>query len=145
MKISNLSITIFCHETEDKNKIINALNSFFGNLLDSASVYEQKVEGHYGNSIEIIEYKASGKKAEEISKKIFYSFDVADLLLLLSTFDDRSEGNKLHLRIDKQRLIAEGKISLKDGDDIIKVVVTAKNINELKDELKELASRNLRN
>lgn len=48
-----------------------------------------------------------------MANKVFNSFDYADLILLLSTLDERMEGNKLHLRIDKQRLIAEKKLVLK--------------------------------
>ncbi|BFH73509.1 RNA-binding domain-containing protein [Sulfurisphaera javensis] len=146
MKLSSLSITIFCHETENRDKIILALSDFFGTLLNSSEIHETKAEGHYGNKIEIIEYRISGKIANEMANKVFNSFDYADLILLLSTLDERMEGNKLHLRIDKQRLIAEKKISLKDGDDIIKIVMSFKGkiSDELKEELKRIASGAMR-
>ena len=146
MRISSISITVFCHETEDKNKIISSLTDFFGNILNSAEIYETTVEGHYGNSILIIEYRLSDKSAEELADKIFNSLDSADLLYLLSTLDQRIEKNRLHLRIDKQRLIAEKKITIKDSDDVIKIVMNFKGkmTNELKEELKQIANRNLR-
>ncbi|BFI75167.1 RNA-binding domain-containing protein [Sulfurisphaera ohwakuensis] len=145
MKLSNLSIIIFCHETENKDKILVALGDFFGSILKFSELIETKAEGHYGNSIEIIEYKLSGKNATEVANKIFNSFDYADLILLLSTLDERMEGSKLHLRIDKQRFIAEKKISLKDGDDIIKIIMSFKGkvTEQLKEELKQIANRNL--
>ncbi|QIW23311.1 hypothetical protein EWF20_03555 [Sulfolobus sp. S-194] len=145
MKLSNLSIIIFCHETENKDKILVALEDFFGNILNSSELIETKAEGHYGNSIEIIEYKLTGRNATEVANKIFNSFDYADLILLLSTLNERMEGSKLHLRIDKQRFIAEKKISLKDGDDIIKIIMSFKGkvTEQLKEELKQIANRNL--
>jgi len=146
MRLSSISITIFCHETEDKNKIISSLIDFFGNILNSAEIFETAVEGHYGNSISIIEYRLSDKRAEELADKILNSLDSADLLYLLSTFDQRIEKNKFHLRIDKQRLIAEKKLAIKDSDDVIKIVMNFKGrvTDELKEELKQIANRNLR-
>lgn len=146
MKLSYLSITVFCHETEDKNKILSSLVDFFGNILNSGETLETKVEGHFGNSISIIEYKLPPKSAKEIADKLFNALESADLILLLSTLNERFEGSKLHLRVDKQRLIAEKKISLKDGDDVIKVIMSFKGkaIDELREELKQIANRNLR-
>ena len=146
MRISSISITIFCHETEDKNKIISSLTDFFGNILNSAEIYETVVEGYYGNSISIIEYRLSDKSAKELADKIFNSLDNTDLIYLLSTLDQRVEKNKLHLRIDKQRLIAEKKIAIKDSDDVIKIVMNFKGkvADGLKEELKKIANRNLR-
>ena len=145
MKLSTISITIFCHETEDKNKIIGSLIDFFGNILNTAEISERKVEGHFGNSISIIEYKLPGKNAKELVDKIFKSLDNADIIFLLSTLNERLDGSKLHLRIDKQRLIAEKKITIKDSDDIIKIVMGFKGkvTDELREELKQIASRNM--
>jgi len=146
MKLSTISITIFCHETEDKNKIIGSLIDFFGNILNTADISERKVEGYFGNSISIIEYKLAGKNANELVDKIFKSLDNADIIFLLSTLNERLDGSKLHLRIDKQRLIAEKKISIKDSDDVIKIVMSFKGkvTEELKEELKKIASRTMR-
>jgi len=146
MKLSTISITIFCHETEDKNKIIGSLIDFFGNILNTADISERKVEGYFGNSISIIEYKLSGKNANELVDKIFKSLDSADIIFLLSTLNERLDGSKLHLRIDKQRLIAEKKITIKDSDDVIKIVMSFKGkvTEELKEELKKIASRTMR-
>ena len=146
MKVSNISITVFCHETEDKNKIISSLTDFFGNILNTAEISETTVEGHFGNSISIIEYKLSDRSAKELADKIFNSLDNADLIFLLSTLDQRIDKNKLHLRIDKQRLIVEKKLTIKDSDDIIKIVMNFKRkvTDELKEELKQIANRNLR-
>ena len=146
MKLSSISITVFCHETEDKNKIISSLVDFFGNVLNTAGISERKVEGHFGNSILIIEYKLPEKNAKEMADKIFSSLDGADIIFLLSTLNERLEGSKLHLRIDKQRLIAEKKIAIKDSDDIIKIVMNFKGkvTEELKEELKQIANRNMR-
>lgn len=145
MKVGNISIIIFCHETEDKNKIMASLVNFFGDIINSSEIKEKSVEGHYGNKIEIIEYDVSGKIANELANKLFSSLEYADLIFLISSLDERLEGSKLHLRVDKQGLIANNKITLKDGDDVIKIIIGFKGkvSNELKEELKKIASRTM--
>lgn len=145
MKVASVSISVFCHETEDRNKILNSLESFFS--LDNAEVKDSVVQGHYGNRIEIIEYKMKGREAQNVFEKILKSLDKTDLILLASTLQARTDKGKLHLRIDKQRFIEENKIFLKDGDDVIKLVITFKNFkntDEIVEELKYLVSRDLR-
>ena len=145
MKVASISISVFCHETEDRNKIINSLESFFA--LNNAQVRDDVVEGHYGNRIEIVEYRVEGKEAQNLFDKIIKSLDKIDVLLLLSTLESRTEKGRLHLRIDKQRLIGENKIYLKDGDDVIKLVISFKNFrnqDEVLEELKKIVNRDLR-
>ncbi|BCU70616.1 RNA-binding domain-containing protein [Stygiolobus caldivivus] len=145
MKVAFISISVFCHETEDRNKILSSLESFFS--LNNAEVKDSIVQGHYGNKIEIIEYKMKGKEAQNIFEKVLSSLDKVDLILLVSTLQSRTDKGKLHLRIDKQRLIEENKIFLRDGDDVVKLIVSFRNFrnsNEIIEELKNLASRDMR-
>ncbi|MFP3064644.1 MAG: RNA-binding domain-containing protein [Sulfolobus sp.] len=142
MKAINIEISVFCHETEDREKILSSIQRFFDSDIKSAKFEDNIVSGYYGNKIEIISFKATGKVANSIFQRILNSLDKFDLLLLISTLSERLDRGKLHLRIDKQKLISQGKIFLKDGDDVIKVIITLKDSQNLEEELKSFANRN---
>ncbi|MEM1599937.1 MAG: RNA-binding domain-containing protein, partial [Sulfolobaceae archaeon] len=57
------------------------------------------------------------------------------------TIDRHWYDGKLYLRFDKQYLIGENRLVLKDGDDVIRVVVSFNNtLENIKEELKKLVS-----
>ncbi|MEM4955999.1 MAG: RNA-binding domain-containing protein, partial [Metallosphaera sp.] len=99
---------------------------------------------HYGDSIVTFKVELEGKIAGEVTQRLLSKLDKGDIIFLLSTIQSRSEGNRIYLRIDKQALISQGRVLLKDGDDVIKIVISLKdNIKQFMEELKRLASGNL--
>lgn len=142
MKVTSVSFQIFSHETEDVNKIKNALNSFLQDFLKYANISESSTEGHYGDKIILIKYDFQGKISEKIVDYLFSKLDKADLLYLVSTIDSRLDKSKIHIRIDKQKFIAEGKLYLRDGDDIIKIIISSVGgPKRVKEELNKIANR----
>ncbi|MDT7900506.1 RNA-binding domain-containing protein [Acidianus sp.] len=142
MKVTSVSFQIFSHETEDVEKIKNALNSFLQDFLKYANISENSTEGHYGDKITLIKYDFQGKISEKIVDYLFSKLDKADLLYLISTIDSRLEKSKIHIRIDKQKFIAEGKLYLRDGDDIIKIIISSVGgPKRVKEELNKIANR----
>ncbi|MEM0174292.1 MAG: RNA-binding domain-containing protein [Sulfolobaceae archaeon] len=146
MKVKNLHISVFSHETENLDKIQSSIES---NILSDFFPYVEKniteVTGHYGNRIKILEYKVLDKVANEVFFKILNNLSLTDLIYLLSTLEDRFSKGKLYLRLDKQQLILNN-ITLKDGDDVVKVTVSIIGGKQaLSEKLKEIVnSRSLR-
>lgn len=145
MKINNITVLVFSHETEDYEKIINSLNSFFKDFLKYTNISLDTVEGHYGDKITLIKYEIKGKICSKVFEYILSNLDKADLLYFLSTLDDRIDKSRIHIRVDKQKLIMTNKLYLKDGDDVIKIIVSAVGGPKVvKQELMNFVNRNLR-
>ncbi|AHC51022.1 hypothetical protein SUSAZ_02800 [Sulfolobus acidocaldarius SUSAZ] len=143
MKISEISISVFCHETENKDRILSSISSFFN--IQSNDFVSRVVQGYYGNRIIVTEIKIKGKLAIEAFNKLINALDKADLVILISTLNTRLDGTKLHIRVDKQRLIYDNKIYLKEGDDVIKIIISFKERYEnISEELRNFASRAMR-
>ncbi|AWR97267.1 hypothetical protein DFR86_06670 [Acidianus sulfidivorans JP7] len=144
MKVNNISIMVFSYETEDYDKIIDALNSFLKDFLDYINISKESVNGHYGDKITLIRYEIKGKVCEKLFTYLISNFDQTDLLYFISTIDDRIEKSKIHIRIDKQRFLLDHKLYLKDSDDVIKIVISSAGGEKIvKKELNELVNRNL--
>ncbi len=137
MKIHNINVMFFVHETEDSSRILEALEKCLPGIRISDFVMEV-VEGHHGNRIQLYKATLASSKAREFFQSILNSFDKADLIFLMSSLDERMDKSRLHLRIDKQAVIADCKPRIKDGDDVIKITVT---ISGGKTELNEELAR----
>ena len=138
MKVTQSIITVFLHETENPERVLDALTNCLG--LNKGDFSLDIYEGYHGNHI--LAYKAvlQKRKAEEFVEKLFRNMSKADIVFLISSLDERVERNRLHLRLDKQALIAECKTVLRDGDDVVKVILTfSGSANEIASELSEIA------
>jgi len=144
MKLNNIIFLVFSYQTENKDKIKHAIDSLLSDYVKEGEIEEERIEGHYGDSIIEIKYLFQGKVCSKILDTLLSKFDKADIIYLLSTLDSRVEKSKVHLRLDKQLLIAKNKLALKDGDDIIKVIIgTGGRLKEFKEELKQFVNRDL--
>ncbi|MGC9105763.1 MAG: RNA-binding domain-containing protein [Thermoprotei archaeon] len=137
MKIHNVNVAFFIHETEDPSRVLEALEKCLPGIRVSDFVMEV-AEGHHGNRIQLYKATLTSSKAREFFHSILNSLDKADLIFLLSTLDERMDKSRLHLRIDKQAMVADCKPRIKDGDDVVKITVT---ITGDKTEISEELSR----
>lgn len=145
MKINNITILVFSHETEDYDKIITSLNSFFKDFLKYMNISTNSVQGHYGDKITLIKYEIKGKICEKVFEYILSNLEKTDLIYLISTIDSRVDKSKIHVRIDKQKFLATSKLYLKDGDDVIKIIISSVGGPKVvKQELMSVVNRNLR-
>lgn len=141
MKVTSIQISFLSHETEDLNKVLNNLDEFLGNYSDYAEKTITEALGHYGDRIDIVNYIFKGNIINNLFNLIMEKMDKADLILALSTFDNRFANGKLYLRFDKQEIVANKRLVLKDGDDVIKIVISLKgNPKEIKEEIEKIAS-----
>jgi RNA binding exosome subunit len=85
-----------------------------------------------------------GERATNATKAIIKRMEVADLIFMISTMPNRVEGSKIYLRIDKQALLSSNRVFLKDGEDVVKLIISIKGSKErFMEELKEIVSRNM--
>jgi RNA binding exosome subunit len=105
---------VFCHATEDLEKVQRALL----NTIGDAEVQITRTEGHHGNPITIVE--ASVESIEEISR-FFDKLAPDDLRFILDTLSIRvDEGCNLFIKIGKQAAYEE-RIRLGSNEDIISI------------------------
>lgn len=141
MRVNQAIVSIFIHETEDYNRIISSVENFFAPSILSSKKNESIVTGHYKNKIIIIEYKFDRKNSNDLLKTILSKMEPADLMLLFATFESHWESRKLYLRFDKQRIIAENRLVLKEGDDILRVVLSFNDsFEKVKEEFRKVVS-----
>lgn len=124
LKVNEVKVTYFLYETEDEDKVYEAVSR---TLLAGGFPYEiteSKLEGHYRNKIVTVSVTIQYPYSELFVKFLLSSLDKEDRMLLLAQVDNLIERNKLYLRIDKQRLVKENRIALGEGGDVIRVVIS---------------------
>ena len=112
------------HATEDPGKVLEALLSVLPEeLRDKVKPVTQILKGHYGNPITRVRVELKGEEAEKAARYIFSALSEGDHRVLRLTLEQRLDktGN-LYLRLDKQKAL-RGKLTLYDGDDVIRVVI----------------------
>ncbi len=140
MKISSVTISIFCHETEDCDKIKKAVEGVFPSV-NEADMNLHKVKGHFGNYIYLLEYKFVKSLAGVAFEEILSRISSTDLLVILTTLTSRMEKSKLYLRFDKQYLVGKEEMVLREGNDVVRVMISFNEpSNVVVKELRRLAS-----
>ncbi len=125
VKARRLELTTSAHATEDLVKVKQALlNLIPREYRENLEIEEVKYEGHYGNPIVRLKVLVRGKKANEIFNYIISNLSESDRNILKVTLKNRiDERGHLYLRVSKQDA-SQGKITLYEGDDVVRIVVT---------------------
>ena len=114
MSIVSLHFRTFVHETEDEQKVIDAMK--FATGLEEFERDES--EGHHGNRIVILEGHMKDKKAV---KQWFKRMPQDDIGTMLATLEQRvDEDCFIFFRLDKQKAFL-GELAMTTGDDAIAV------------------------
>ena len=112
VNFSAAEIGIIVHATEEKEKILEHLNSTIGVSPDS--FFTRFAEGHWGNKILLLTTILSNSEANSLYMKVKSILSDKDIALLSNFFDEK--GN-LYIRLDKQS-VCRGKVTLSEGDSV---------------------------
>jgi RNA-binding protein len=112
VNFSAAEIGIIVHETEEKDKILEHLNSTLG--VSSGSFSTGFAEGHWGNKILLLTSILGKSEANSLYMKVKSILGDKDSALLSNFYDGK--GN-LYVRLDKQR-VCKGKVTLSEGDSV---------------------------
>jgi len=110
MKILGLEAQTLVHATEDREKVLAALENVFPFSFEVESV---KAEGQFGNPVEIL--KVEVKKTEEVEDFIEHLCTALgeECRILIGDLDERFTEGRLYIRLDKgrayQKVIGLGK------------------------------------
>jgi len=135
MKILALEATAFVHATEDREKVLKALQTLFPFSFEFES---QTARGQYGNPIEIISVKVT--RAREIKaflKHIAEALD-EDWKRLGREVEQRFSRGRFYIRFDKMKAYL-GELKLGQGLQVeLTVTSYPYNEDEIKKELRKL-------
>jgi RNA binding exosome subunit len=114
MALLNVHFRVFCHATEDEDKVAQALKLASG-LED---ITREVTEGYHGNPIIILEAFVKEKRR---SKDLFSKLSEVDLQEILVSLDRRMDDDcNLYLRLDKQEAYL-GNLKMTTSDDAIAI------------------------
>lgn len=137
MKILALEARTFVHATEDRDKVIKALENLFP---FSISVESQRASGQFGNPIEILTVKITKAKhirefLEKLKRELGEEWE-----RLAEEVEDRFQSGVFYIRIDKM-LAYRGELKLGQGIQIeLKVTSYPYNEEKIVEELAEFFS-----
>ena len=140
LTVNKLSIDVFQHGTEDKDKIFSGLKHLFPeNLQSDVETFfkSDRIEGYYKN--EIIKYYAEFHKKKSTQELFIYIITQ----LLNSTpyydlFDRISESGELFIRLNKQALIQNNQYKIDSSSDVYKIVIKFLFFNKKIDKITEI-------
>ena len=145
-KVTRLTVAAIYHSTEDPVKVRKALLGIIPETLRGrVGVKEVITKGYYGDLIGVLTTELVGREALNALTYIICSLPLVDRQILKATIDSRVgvRPSHLHLRLSKQDAFL-GKLTLLDGDDVIKISTTitgVRSVGDLKLFISDLISK----
>ena len=130
---------VFCHETEDIEKVMKGFEIFF----PKKNIKKKVQKGVYGTNITIITSKLKNKSAKILFDKIFKNISTFEIERILKNPKKwLDEDGKFYLNLNKQKANKKEIIELCEYEDSIKIVFSIQsypaNYNSLTKTLSEL-------
>ena len=134
-----VKINLILHATENKNKVLEKLESIFG--IEQKKFQIEEIPGHFNNPILLISSKLKKKSAQDFVRVFFSKIKKTDYHEIFDNIEDYVISSGLNLRVSKQKLISE--ILTISKEDAIKI-----NINTpvyVKNETKKIYQELMKN
>lgn len=110
---------IFCHETEDLERVMKSFEIFF----PKKNIKKKVQKGAYGTNITIITSKLKNKSAKMLFNKIFKNISTLEIENILKNPKKwLDENGKFYLNFNKQKANKKELIELCECEDSIKIV-----------------------
>ncbi|HSB57067.1 MAG TPA: RNA-binding domain-containing protein [Nitrosopumilaceae archaeon] len=98
-----ITLEVILHATEDRKKILDSIFEMFE--IKEEEFAEEKLLGHFGNSILLLKTKLTKKRAQEFVRKVISKISKVQINEFFDNIDMHLEGSSLFLRISKQDII----------------------------------------
>ncbi len=119
--ISKIQVTIdvIVHATENISKIFEAFE-----ILDiqKEDFTINKIQGHFENSIIMLNVKIEKKQAQKVVDKMLELLPTQQITELAEQIEERTVNSRLHMRLDKQELV-KGRLTIREGGGAIKLKI----------------------
>ena len=100
-----VKINLILHATENKNKVLEKLESTFH--IEQKNFQIEEIPGHFNNPILLISSKLKKKFAENFVNVFFSKIKKTDFQEIFDNVEDYVTSSGLVLRVSKQKLISE--------------------------------------
>ena len=100
-----VKINLILHATENKNKVLEKLESIFG--IEQKKFQIEEIPGHFNNPILLISSKLKKKSAQDFVRVFFSKIKKTDYHEIFDNIEDYVISSGLNLRVSKQKLISE--------------------------------------
>lgn len=117
--VRQVEISVFKHATEDRAKVLKAVQNLFPKDAEIPTYTETNLDGYFGDPIITLHFLVKHRRpATELFDNIIENLSSLDYLSLLDELPQRiDESKNLYLRLDKQKAYL-GKIALEKHDAI---------------------------
>ena len=117
--VRQVKITPFVHATEDRSKVLKAIQNIFPREIELPPYTETNLEGYYSDPIVLLSFLVKNRKsATEVFNNLIKNLSSLDYVTLLDELLQRMDDTKnLYLRFDKQKAFL-GKLVLEHHDSI---------------------------
>lgn len=120
-----VNVDVIVHATESAEKILDALETTLG--IAANEFLTSRTVGHFGNTISILRSTITGKVARLFVNKFCSLLSQEQKDALVGQIEERVVNSRLHVRIDKQKLVRDGQLTTIDGNadggDTIKIKI----------------------
>ena len=119
--VSEITIDVIIHATEDSSKFLDAFNDMFGLARENFSV--TNTTGHYDNPIAIMGVKLKKSAAQRFLDMLLEKMNTSQKDTMISEMSKRTLGSRFHLRLGKQEFL-KGVLSFQE-EDAIRIRISA--------------------
>lgn len=115
--VNHLEVTaeVIIHATEDRKKILDSIFALFE--IKEEEFTEERLVGHFGNTITLLKTKIIKKRAQELINKLVSKISKVQMNEFFDNIDMQLEGSSLFLRISKQDVVRKT-INIQQNDAI---------------------------
>ena len=110
-----ITVEVIIHTTEDRKKILDSIFEMFE--IKEDEFIEERLVGHFGNSILLLKTKLTKKRAQELVHKVISRISKVQMNEFCDNMDMHFEGSSLFLRISKQDVVRKT-VNIQQNDSI---------------------------
>ena len=124
-----IRVSTFAHATEDPEKVLEAMGTFFPEDIPSEDIEFEiiETEGYFGNPIKVINAKV--KRSRSVKKMLEHLKNLLseeDKEYLLENLEEKvDETGTFFIRFNKQKAYL-GEVAVGEGEDVIQVKIKVK-------------------
>ena len=110
-----ITVEVIIHSTEDRKKILGSIFEMFE--IKEDEFIEERLVGHFGNSILLLKTKLTKKRAQDLVHKVISKISKVQMNEFFDNIDMHFEGSSLFLRISKQDVVRKT-VNIQQNDSI---------------------------
>ncbi len=129
LQAHHIRVSTFAHATEDPEKVLEAMGTFFPEDIPSEDIEFEilETEGYFGNPIKVINAEVKrGRSVKKMLENLKNLLSEEDKEYLLENLEEKvDETGTFFIRFNKQKAYL-GEVAVGEGEDVIQVKIKVK-------------------